>query len=140
LRIEPVNGRNGTREMLRVEQLELRAGSELWATLSINPDGEKTLDHDLTENKVYLCTGVGVYDSAGRMLNIQLGDHAVYLNTPDGSRKLQLQCGSKSEILDVVDPKNKVQLVTELPLASPGSVGDAPIKNAGRVFNFRWIA
>ncbi len=125
--------------MVTAKRFELRAESELYAVLSVDTDGKKTLEHALTEDKVSKCTGVGVYDSAGRMLTINHGGPSIYLDAPDGSR-LELKVGSEGEISCVMDPKAQVQLVIKLSLSGSGSVGNAPIKEGALVFNFRWIA
>jgi hypothetical protein len=124
--------------MVRAKRFELRAGNEVWATLSVDPDGEKTLEHPLTEDEVSRCTGVGVYDSVGRMLTINKGDHCIYLDAPDGRRQLKLQVGSDDEISDVVDPKAQVQLVIKL--YGGGSGGNDPIQAGEDFFNLCWIA
>ena len=123
--------------MVIAKRFELRAESEICAILSVDPDGKKTLEHALTEDKVSNCTGVGVYDSAGRMLTINQVDHGVNLDAPDGSRQLELKVGSEGEILCVLDPKAEVQIIIKL--SGSGSVGNAPIKDGALVFNFRWI-
>ena len=126
--------------MVRAKRFELRAESEIYAILCVDSDGNKTLEHAFIKDKVSECRGVGVYDSAGRMLTINQGDHSIYLNAPDGSRELELKVGSEGEISCVVDPKAQVQLVIQLSLSCGGSVGNAPIKDGAFVFNFRWIA
>lgn len=123
--------------MVRAEQFELRDGSEVLAILRADPDGRKTLEHALTEDKVSRCRGVGVYDSADQMLSIKRADHCVYLTQPDGRRQLKLQVGSNDEFSDVKDPKRQVKLVIKL--SGSGSVRNEPIKDGDHMFNLCWI-
>ncbi len=123
--------------MVREEQFELREGSQVCATLVVEPDGTKTLKHALTEYEVRTCPGLLAYDSSGQALGIRQGQY-VYLNAPDGGIRLKLQMGSAGEISDVVDPKAQVQLVVKL--SGGGSIKNDLVEAGELVVNLRWIA
>jgi hypothetical protein len=119
-------------QMSNAKRFELRAEDQVWATLLVDPNGTKTLEHALTEYEVATCPGLAAYDSAGQPLNITQGP-CVYLTGADGGIRLKLQIGGTREISDVVDSKGQVQLVTRL--SCRGSRGNEPIKSGYLVFN-----
>jgi hypothetical protein len=121
------------------EQFKLRAGTTVYATLEVHPNGGKTLHHSLSDFQVATCPGFAVYDSTGQLLTINVGAGNVSLNEPNGRRRLALQIsGEDDTITDVTDPKGQVALVVKL--IGPPSVGNEPVKNAALAFNLRWIA
>jgi hypothetical protein len=125
--------------MATVERFELRAGTELWATLCVHPDGGKILEHSLTDLNVAMCPGLGAYDSAGRLLTIRQSAGHIYLDAPNGQRRCTLQTTTDDiAILDVTDPKAQVQLVVTL--TGAGSGRNEPMKHGELLFNLRWIA
>jgi len=120
------------------KQVQLRTGDAVWATLTEDDDGTKTLeiDPDLTELQISTYTGgLAPYDREGIPLRIEQGiENAVCLKDLNAKTRMMLRLDAKGEISDVAHPL--VALV--LMLAGGGSQGTEPIQAGELLFRFRW--
>ncbi len=122
--------------MNQAKTLELRDAGKTWASLTLHTDGRITLDHNLTEYEVKGCPSLGLYDSQGQQVRIELGGAGVLLSWPDGRTSTlgfdQKPGQTYTDISSVDDPKGRVRLEAR----AIGLGGRTP---AVLAFNLRWV-
>lgn len=122
--------------MNQLEKLELRDAAKTWASLTFYAHGRVTLDHNLTEYEVKGCPGLGLYNSSGHQVRIELGGDGVLLSWPDG-RTCTLGFDVKpgqtcTDLKAVVDSKGQVRWE-----AKANGLGGR--RNAVITLNLHWV-
>ncbi len=110
-------------------EIELRAGKRTWATLRIEPNGDKILCHQLREAELEFCPPLLPYEGTSQLkCNLAVREQGPCVEFVDarGNLKLRLLEGDDGELIEVADPRGDAQLTVELEGA--GSVASQPIQ------------
>ena len=119
------------------QNIELRTGDALWATIHVDQGGAKILElaPELTELQVESYTGgLAPYDSAGEQLQIRQRENRIDLIDREENRRLSLDIDDDGKIIDVQHPL----VILSVRLFGGGAIGDDPIKTGEPLFTFRW--